>query len=422
MPSIARNDAGSVAVTFAVTSLVLLSAIGLGVIAVDVQWTRTRAQAALDAGVLAATAAQPVMTDDQRIALAKVVFDANYKIVDPTKTTIQVVGQPNAVFSTSETMVYGNVSVQRANPFAKLFGADFISIPVASAAKKQQGQPICVLGLDPTEAATMDFNGKAGLDVINCATLANSTDGSGLHQVGQPSMKATEIGVTGGFVGTGYQPQPIVGVYPLVDPLATLPEPTTGACHPLSGAKLQQTTLTLTPGTYCGGLDIKASSTIQLDPGVYIMKDGPLQINSGGVVTGSEVMIAFLGATSTLYMDGDASLSVTSPTIGTYKNIQFFGDRTTYPGPGANGANGSNLWFTVIGNSTLTYDGILYAPSMHVWMAGSSIIRGKSPSYVAIAKKLWFQDNTEVQFTQVNDRGLDVPASALLSRGATLFQ
>jgi hypothetical protein len=294
-------------------------------------------------------------------------------------------------------------------------------VGVTSQAASQMGAPICVLGLDPAEAATMDFNGQASVDVKNCATQTNSKDGTGMHQVGQPNMKAMEIGVTGGYAGSNYSPKPIAGTQPIADPLAALPEPAVGACHPRSGDKLQQETVTLTPGTYCGGLTIMSQSVVTLMPGIYVMKDGPLLIQSGGTVRGDEVMIAFLGPSSVLYLYGDASLTVTSPTSGTYKNIQFFGDRKTYAGPGSNGANGENLWFSIIGDSRLSYDGVLYAPTFDVWFAGGSVVDGKSANYLAIAKKLWFQDKTIVSFEQVNRRGLSVEASVPLQYGARLL-
>ena len=190
----------------------------------------------------------------------------------------------------------------------------------------------------------------------------------------------------------------------------------------MSGDFLQQANLTIDPSTYCGGLSIKAQSVVHMNPGIYIMKDGPLTLDSGAVVTGDNVMIAFMGPElDTLHVRRRHPGGHT-PTAGTYANIQFFGDRKPYPGPGANGAFGPNLWFSVVGDCKLTYDGVIYTPSFHVWFAGGSIIDGKSPNYLAIAKKLWFQDNTQAVLTHVNTRGLDVPASVPLQYGARLVR
>ena len=417
-----RDECGAVAIIFGLSVFILLSVVALTLTFADAFNIKSKTQQALDAAVLAGASLGFDSSDDYRISIAQKVYANNGSARADGNPNLSVQQLPPATFTTSDTMVFGEINFLMRSPFLGVFGERAMTIHVASAARKAIGTPICVLGLDPTEDATMDFNGKASLEVNNCATQANSSSGSGLNQVGHPTMKAKEIGVTGGFTGSAYTPPPITGSNPVPDPYASLPVPRNGACHPMSGAKLQQTTIALTPGTYCGGLDVKASSVVTLSPGIYVFKDGPLAINSQSSVSGSEVLLAFLGKSSTLSMNGGATLAVTSPTTGVYANIQFFGDRSTYRSPGGNGANGDNLWFTVIGDSALTYDGALYTPSFHAWFAGGSIIEGKSPSYIAVAKKLWFQDNTQVKFTQVNTRGLTVDAAIHLQYGARIFR
>ena len=57
MTSLRNDDSGTVAVLFAMSAMVLMMAVGLSVISSDINQVRTRAQDALDAAVLAATAA-----------------------------------------------------------------------------------------------------------------------------------------------------------------------------------------------------------------------------------------------------------------------------------------------------------------------------------------------------------------------------
>jgi Flp pilus assembly protein TadG len=411
-----KSQSGAIAVIGAITIGCLIATTALAVTYADAYNVRSKTQQALDAAVLAAAALGFGATDAERIATAKSVYkEVRVKKID-SAAALNIVGGTDPNFRVSNLVVYGDVDFAMASPFIRALGKETVAIGVNSAARKRQGMPACVIGLDPTESETMDFNGKASLEVDKCATQANSIDGTGMRQVGQPHMKAAEIGVTGGYSGTSYEPPPITGTTPILDPFASLPEPPLSACHPLSGAKLTNESRQLSPGTYCGGIDIMAGSSVTLSPGIYVMKDGPLTIQSGGAVTGNEVMIAFLGESSTLYMYGQAVLNVTSPKSGTFANIQFFGDRNVY------GRKSENLWFTVIGNSQLTYDGALYAPKFHLWFAGGSKIQGSSPNYIAIAKKLWFQDNTRVEFEFVNKRNLDVPEAARLEYGAALYR
>jgi hypothetical protein len=407
-----KDQSGASAMVFAVVLFVAVAVTALGLTAGDAYSVRTQTQDALDAAVLAAAGAPTGATDAERIALAQGVYASNKSRRHGAHSD----STASATFTVADDIVYGDVTFAMTSAFLGVFGEESLEVRVSSAAKKNLGVPVCLLGLDPSEAATLDFNGHASVELNDCAAQANSTDGAGMRQVGKPTLKAEAIGVTGGYTGERYSPPPMTGTSPIPDPYASVPDPPIGPCHPMSGEKLQQTTKPLTPGTYCGGLSIKASSVIKLLPGRYIMKDGPLVIDSGATVTGEEVMIAFLGEGATMYMLGGGSLSVTSETSGPYANIQFFGDRNVY------GKKQENLWWTVIGDSSLSYDGALYLPSFNVWWAGGSMIKGSSPSYIAVARKLWFQDHTQVRLSQQNTRGLSVDAAAKLAHGATLFR
>lgn len=414
-----RNELGSTAVVFAFAAIGMIGLTALALTGGQAYSVRQKAQNALDSAVLAGAALPYGSIDEDRISAAQATYKPNQPGGTTSQTSFAIDELPAAMFTVSDSKVYGTTTVELKAPFLKVFGKTAMSIPASSAAHKRRGDPACLIGLDPTEEATMDFNGQASVEVKDCASQANSSSGSGMRQVGQPTMKAKAIGVTGGYTGSEYEPVPITGTSPIPDPLASLPEPSSGACHALSGQFIQNATMTLSPGTFCDGLNIKAGSVIVLEPGEYIFKDGPLTIDSNSTVTGNNVFLAFLGPTSTLYLIGGGSLKVTSPSSGTYKNVQFFGDRETYAGP--NGKP-TSLWFTVIGTSQLIYDGTLYAPSFHVWWAGGSLIEGKSPNYIAIAKKLWFQDKTKVRLSYENTRNLDVPQAEGIQFGASLFR
>jgi hypothetical protein len=415
-PSFLQDQSGASIVLFAVVAFVILSVTALAITAGDAYSVRAKAQNALDAAVLAGAGASADATDAERIAIAERVYASNKSDRDGTTVEISVSSMPAASFSVSETMVHGDVTFPMKSAFLGVFGEESLTIHVSSAAHKSLGSPVCLLGLDPTEEQTIMLNGNATVELDACAAMANSSSGSGIRQVGGSQLSAEAIGVTGGVSGSNFSPKPLTGANPIPDPFASLPEPTPGPCE--TPPPFRQNTITLGPGhkTYCGGLDIKPNSVVKLLPGEYIMKDGPLIIQSGSVVTGDQVMIAFLGEGATMYIFSDASLTLTSPTEGPYKNIQFFGDRNVY------GRTQESLWMTVIGGSRLSYDGVLYAPSHNVWWTGGAVVEANSPNYTAIAKKLWFEGNAQVRISQRDTRGLGVEASAKLDSGAALFR
>ena len=194
------NDSrGNVTTLFAVTIAALLCSAGLASIAADMLWASTRSQDVLDAAVLAAASAPYGTAAEDRIAIAERVYKGNQKILDAAPADISATAAEATSFSVACTHIKGKARVARKSPFLGLFGANHVMVNVESEAAAGANTPICVLGLDGTETETMDFNGKASLTVNNCATQTNSSNGTGMRQVGNPSMTAKEIGVTGGY-------------------------------------------------------------------------------------------------------------------------------------------------------------------------------------------------------------------------------
>jgi hypothetical protein len=226
----------------------------------------------------------------------------------------------------------------------------------------------------------------------------------------QSHISASRIGVSGNYDGTGsgWSPRPVTGTIQVDDPYANLPVPVPGACADVAG-KLQQTTITLYPGTYCGGLEIKADSHVTLSPGIYIMKDGQFVVNSGATVEGSEVMIAFVGANSYLRLAADSTTKLTSPVDGTYKNIQFMSDRDLSK------SKFGEEWTTIISGATLEYDGVMYLPEQQFWVSGAAqqtVVKGRSPSHILIADTIWAQGNAVLDLRMENQRHLQGVAAA----------
>jgi hypothetical protein len=249
------------------------------------------------------------------------------------KFKVQAVGN-------DDVKVTGQASAGVKNPFAGFLGADAISFGVQSAARKGQSEPICLLALNAKEQGAVDLNGTVDVST-NCPAQANSSDGSAVRQVGNAKMNTSLFGIAGGYPGSNFSPKPMTGSERVSDPLANVPFPPIGPCVDLDALgiknnRIQQETRTLSPGTYCGGLNITSQSTIKLEPGVYIFKDGELKI-SGSVVTGSEVMLAFAGKGAKFWMTGGAVMKVTSPTSGTYMNMQFMELPRTKLAAGAKG-------------------------------------------------------------------------------------
>jgi hypothetical protein len=206
--------------------------------------------------------------------------------------------------------------------------------------------------------------------------------------------------VTGSYSGRNFEPAPITDIEPVADPYADIPFPPDGVCADVA-AKISKAVVTLSPGTYCGGISISPHSDVTLLPGIYVIKGGQLSVGSNSKLHGEEVLIAFEGYDSVLNAKSGSVITLTSPKSGTYMNMQFMSDGVL------DGSWKGQEWMT-ISASTLTYDGVMYLPEQDVWIKGNSHVTANSPTLAMVGDQFWIQDASSVVITQEDKRGLDI--------------
>jgi hypothetical protein len=222
---------------------------------------------------------------------------------------------------------------------------------------------------------------------------------------------AGKFSVAGGHKTNNYSPAPVDNAPSVADPYASLPFPSYDSCGNGGKGTEVKTDTTLSPGTYCGGLHIYSTAHVTLQPGIYVMNSGPFWCDGSAVITGDQVMIGFTGKGATLQIWGDCSMTVTSPTSGTYTNMQFMQDNSS--------SDTHSLWASVggasgsgnndgTGGGKLNYDGVAYFPTQNFWMFGNAVINANSPSLAIVADKVWTQGNATVNITTNNTRNLNV--------------
>ncbi|MEO8128329.1 MAG: hypothetical protein ABI822_14610, partial [Bryobacteraceae bacterium] len=136
-----------------------------------------------------------------------------------------------------------------------------------------------------------------------------------------------------------------------------------------TGDPAGSTTRTLTPGTYCGGIDIGGSSTnVVFSQGTYILLGGGLSLTSSVSVTGTGVTFFNTFDASHSYgqvkITGSGLINLSAPTTGPYKALLFYQD----PRVAWRSNNGS----IIAGSATSVYDGIIYFPTTDLDYTGNS--------------------------------------------------
>lgn len=361
----------------------------------------------------------PGTSDEKRISTAMAVFSTNLEASKKDSVAeFKITGKPT--FIVHDTEVSGRASATVNNSLGSAMGIFEMNIVSDATARKIQSSPLCILALNGNQPASIEVYGNAALNAVNCAAQANSNNGTGMKIYGNKSKAtASEFGVNGGFSGDTWSPEPIKGVETVDDPYASLPIPPSGPCV-ATPKKYKSNEYTLDPGTYCGGLAIGAGANVKLNPGTYVSKDGQFSVGSGATVTGEEVTIALVGSDSYLHLMSGSSTKLTSPTTGTYKNMQFMSDRDVST------SKFGMEWTTILGGATLDYDGVMYLPEQQFWVSGTGhdvIINANSPSLALVTDKAWLQGNVFMQVTQENKRGLkDVAQAPNFAYGARLVK
>ena len=220
-----------------------------------------------------------------------------------------------------------------------------------------------VLLLDPTGASSFVNSGNGGLRIVNGNLVIDSKNAKAAVDSGNGIVSAAEIDVAGGlsqsgkakFVGTI-----VKGKSPLADPLAGLVAPTpsgpTFKAVKVSGKK----SITLSPGTYVGGINVSNYANVTLLPGVYYLQGGGLKVSGNAKLTGVGVTIYNAPKTSqdTISISGNSIVSLSAPTSGAYQGVAIFQ------------ARGSKLPITV-SSSTLNLVGTLYAAAARLTLSGN---------------------------------------------------
>ncbi len=168
----------------------------------------------------------------------------------------------------------------------------------------------------------------------------------------------------------------------IVDPYAGLPTPSPGTCSYSNYNKSSMSSLTISPGTYCGGLQVSSINNVYFTPGIYYIANGDLYITSVNNVTcptcTTDNGIAFVLTQTTgnnadiggvrISSDNNISLnassaSQTSPPL--YAGVLFYQDRRV---PNGTMSSTSKI-FTISSLNTVTLTGAIYFPNNRIDIA-----------------------------------------------------
>ena len=168
----------------------------------------------------------------------------------------------------------------------------------------------------------------------------------------------------------------------IVDPYASLPTPSPGTCSYNNFNQSGGSSITVSPGTYCGGLTVSGTNNVYFTPGIYYVANGDLYITSVNNVTcptcttKNGVAIVLTQTTGNnsdiggvrISSDNNISLNAssanqTSPPL--YAGVVFYQDRRATTGT----MSSTSKIFTISSLNTVTLTGTIYFPSNRIDIA-----------------------------------------------------
>jgi Flp pilus assembly protein TadG len=245
------------------------------------------------------------------------------------------------------------------------------------------GQPACVLALDPHAQSAVKIQGSTQVVLEGCVIASNSDADDSAFRGGSAQVTADCVSAVGGTVGLSLSGvhlacgRPLEKQYPALDPLAMIAPPQIAGCMSMPGGN----TKTLSPGKYCGRT---WSGNITLQPGVYVLDGGKIQLGGGGRLVGHGVTI-FLMNGAEFTSNGNELIELSPSEDEPYAGITVFQERSDTKQLTINGGSGSKV------------SGFVYAPGAEVFYAGNSDMSGEGECIRIIGRTIEMTGNSLIR-------------------------
>ena len=315
-----KSANGTIAIMFSIAMPVIFLIAGFSVDYGLAVIQKERLQSAVDAGALATAKEMNLanVDDSTLIAIAQSVVLANLAKNAPIPNLSIAISPEGGSVQISASQ---NVKTY----FGGVFGNKITSVGVTAEAIIVGSTRICVLALDDSASGAISAETQSRLTGNGCAVFSNSTSSNSIVAKNSAEVTASLVCSSGGVSGTSLiKPAPLTDCPQVTDPLADRPPPPIGACK--ESWLYVDTSVTLNPGVYCGGIQIANGAQVFLNPGVYVIKDGPLIVSGNAFLEGVNVGFYLTGSKAKFNFTPDSSISLTAPKDGPLAGLLMFED------------------------------------------------------------------------------------------------
>jgi hypothetical protein len=436
-----RDESGATAVIVGLSASMLVGFAGLGTEMGLWYFNHRNLQNAVDSAAMSAEAAI-YQGGGNYVAEAKGTA-ARYGFVDGTNNVSVTVNRPpkSGDFVGNADDVEVIINAPQTRLFTAMFSKSALTQTARSVAQIQTNGNGCVVTLDKGAVVDLFDNGNTQLNLVACDLYINSNANDALDQVGNADIQAHAAYIVGGVSDTAHAKLSTAagtytGVAPTADPYANVVAPASGnpSCTNGSGTVITGT-VTLSPGTFCGGINMQGNANVTLNPGTYVIDGGQFAASGNATISGTGVTIYLTGSGNNYaqaQITGNGTVTLSPPTSGDTAGITIFQDRNapssgSTPGSGdsssgggtiagsggstsggvtSGGTTGTTLTVDptadqppdnqIGGNGALNISGVVYFPSQKVTWNGNAAAGGPKCSQI-VALTLTFHGNSQFQ-------------------------
>ncbi len=272
-----------------------------------------------------------------------------------------------------------------------LGSAPTISV-TATAGVVNGGSPACLLVTSPSASGALTLSGNGTVQASGCGIVVDSSSTSAMTTSGNATADGKSICGPGSYStsgNSGFSPTPTrcIAMADTLGGLAPPSDPST--CTSYSTLNINST-VTLQPGLYCGGISFSGNANVTLSPGVYVMAGGDFNASGNSVINGTGVTLYLTGGGSTQLSEYDTSISgnvvlnITAPTSGTFAGFAIYQDGSDSTG---------TLTSQLSGNGNINFTGVLYFGNQNVTISGNAVQNGTAAFTAVVANEVTYSGN-----------------------------
>lgn len=201
-----------------------------------------------------------------------------------------------------------------------------IDLSVSAAVRYEPGR-ICVIALEERQSGAVSLTGEAKATANGCTIHSNSRSRHGVASEERARLASSRHLCSGGGYAGGeanYSGVRRTDCPAHADPLASRQPPPIGACTERN-LRIRENR-TLSPGTYCGGLILEGDIDVALQPGIYVVRDGPLIVRDGVRLAGRHVGFFLTGQNARFEFETDTRVALEAPRDGPMAGVLFWSD------------------------------------------------------------------------------------------------